>query len=41
MKHPPAYNYHPELFPDRAAKNHPAVSKLTKTSITYPGIEKE
>ena len=40
MKHPPAYNYHPELFPERAAKNHPPVQKLTKKSITYEGIEK-
>jgi hypothetical protein len=25
IKHPPPYNYHPELFPERAFLNHPPI----------------
>lgn len=38
MKHPPPYNYHPELFPERAHLNHVPIQRLDKKKITYEGI---
>ena len=35
LKHPAPYNYHPELFPERAKLNHPIVQRLDKRKITY------
>jgi large subunit ribosomal protein L27 len=32
-RHPPnPYNYHPELFPERAMKNHPPLKKVKRNS---------
>lgn len=40
MKHPAPYNYHPELFPERAKLNHPPIQSLNKKSVSFKNIEK-
>ncbi len=40
MKHPAPYNYHPELFPERASLNHPQIQKLGNRKITFEGMNR-
>lgn len=35
VKIPMPYNYHPELFPERALRNHPAVSLNAKGKVVF------